>query len=689
MAQQIIIDIVADTKKLTSGIDDTNKQLGGMSKSLKTAASAAAGLASAFVLKKGISFLKDGIEEAKDAAAAMRAATATFGQGSKALEQITKDAEKFGKELAIDNDELIKLGTQLGSRLPDDVKASSVQLVKIFKDVEAFTGGAVSAEAAGNKLAKAFADGKLKATELQKVFPNLSQSVYDQAEALSKAGKNTEALNLLTDAAAKKYGDAASKNVDATQKFNVALDNFKETLGTKVLPILEKGIDFLTKILDAFDALPGPVQNVVLAFGAIVAIGGPMLTFAASMSTAMTTLGITSTAGSVGLNLVRVALAGLGIGLVIAAIVLLVENWDTVVDVVKKVWEKIKDFGEWFYPFIKDTFEKVWDKVKEVWDLIWNKTKEIVSNIIDWVKNNWPLLLGILTGPFGLFAAYLIKHKDEILETLKTGWEAIKTKVVEIAEGLVKGVSSWFNALKDYFAGLFKKGADTIYSVLENGWNAIKENTLAIFEILVTALQIVWLKIGTVIVDNVSSIVTGSVNKFNELKDKAILAFKKLQTAASEIWGLIKDYIGNAVDNIKNKFSEVYGKMIEVGKDIARGIADGLTSMTGWFRTLLASWINNNIPGWVKKVLQISSPSKVMMNIGEQITQGLFSGMQTTTNQGITLPTINLGTGAASTQAPIVVNITAGLGTDPYTLGQVVSDALRKYGTVSRNAVIN
>ncbi len=197
MAQQIVIDIVAETKKLTQGLDDTNKQLGGLDKNIKAAAKSAVALASAFVLKQGISFLKDGIEEAKDAAAAMRAANATFGEGSEALKKITKDAEKFGKELSVDNDELIKLATQLGSRLPKEIQASSVELVKIFKDVEAFTGGAVAAEAAGGKLAKAFADGELSAKELQKIFPNLNASIYEQAEALSKAGKNQEAVNLL------------------------------------------------------------------------------------------------------------------------------------------------------------------------------------------------------------------------------------------------------------------------------------------------------------------------------------------------------------------------------------------------------------------------------------------------------------------------------------------------------------
>jgi hypothetical protein len=373
MAQQITVDIVAETKKLTSGINDANSQIDGMSTKLKGVVAAAGAAASAFVLKQGVTFLKQGIDEAKEAQEVMRAATTTFGEGSAALAKITADADKFGKALAVDNDELIDLATQLGSRLPKEIQSSSVELVKIFKDVEAFTAGAVTAEGAGNKLAKAFADGTLKAGELTKVFPGLEQSVYDQAEALSAAGDNQGALNLLVEAGSKKYDDAAAKNVTSTQKFDKALADFKETLGTKVLPFLEKGIDALTRLIGVFDGLPGPVQNLTLGLLAVVAIGGPFLTFLASAKTAMITLGITTTTTTGATLASRVALVAstvatgaataaqwllnaamlaapwiaviAGIALLVAAIVGLVKNWDTVTAVVGKVWTAIKNFG--------------------------------------------------------------------------------------------------------------------------------------------------------------------------------------------------------------------------------------------------------------------------------------------------------------------------------------------------------
>jgi hypothetical protein len=414
MANQITIDIVAQTQKLTSGINDANTQIDGMSTKLKGAAAAAGAAASAFVLKQGITFLKQGIDEAKEAQETMRAATTTFGEGSAALQKITEDADKFGKAIAVDNDVIIQLATQLGSRLPADSKALSAELVNLAFDVEAFTGGAVSADAVTGKLAKAFADGQLKATELTKIFPDLEASVYAQAEALSKAGDNQGALNLLTDEGQKKYGEAAESNVTSTQKFETALADFKETLGTKVLPILEKGIDFLTKVIEAFDALPGPVQNVIIGVTALVAIGGPLLTFLASAKTAMVTLGIVNgtTAGSIGLatvatNLLKIALAGLGIGLVIAAIVLLVQNWDTVTEAVDKLWEKIKD-----------VIPKAWAKVMEFKD----KVVGFVKNIVD---------------------AYL-SIPGKMLEVGK-----------DIVEGLWQGMSNMVGWLKDKVTGLF------------------------------------------------------------------------------------------------------------------------------------------------------------------------------------------------------------------------------------------
>lgn len=422
MAQQITIDIVAETKKLASGINDANNQIEGMNSKLKGVVAAAGAAASAFVLKQGVTFLKQGIDEAKEAQLTMREANTTFGEGSATLAKITADAEKFGKAIAVDNDEIIKLSTQLGARLPEDSKALSAELVNLAFDIEAFTAGALSAETVTNKLAKALADGELKAADLEKIVPGLTSAVYDQAEALSKAGKNQEALSLVIDAAQKKYGDAAEKNVTSTQRFETALANFKETLGVKVLPILEKGIDLLTKVIEVFDGLPKPVQNVTIGLTALVGIGGPLLGFLASAKTSMATLGLISTtsAGGIGAatiatNLFSIALRAIPILAVIAAIVLLVKNWDNVTEAVSKVWNKVKEFSSGILESAKSIGINL---IKGLW--------AGVESMIDWLEN---------------------KIKNSLVGKLVTqvtklfGVKSPSTVFAEIGENLVKGLA--------------------------------------------------------------------------------------------------------------------------------------------------------------------------------------------------------------------------------------------------------
>lgn len=437
MANQITIDIVAETKKLTSGINDANTQIDGMSNKLKGAAAAAGAAASAFVLQQGVTFLKQGIDEAKEAAETMRAATTTFGEGSDALKKITADADAFGKAISVDNDVIIQLATQLGSRLPEDSKALSAELVNLAFDVDAFTGGAITAEAVTAKLGKAFADGEITAKELTKIIPGLDDATYAMAETMSAAGDNQGALNLLIEAGQKKYGDAAESNVTASQKLDVTLANLKETIGAKLLPTIEKLIGFVTTAIEKFSALPGPVQNVVLALAALVAIGGPILTFLASAKTALITLGIVTKAQTGSQIALNAAMLANPIGIVIAAIlaiiavgVLLWKNWDTVTEYAGKLWDKIK--------------------------LVFN-----------WIKDNWKLVLGFLTGPIGTAISLItdnfdkIKNKaSEIVNAIQNLFDDLPGKMSSIGKnivsGLWNGMQSMVSWLRDRVTGFFK-----------------------------------------------------------------------------------------------------------------------------------------------------------------------------------------------------------------------------------------
>lgn len=466
MANIVTIDIVAETKKLTSGINDANGQIDGMSTKLKGAAAAAGAAASAFVLKQGVTFLKQGIDEAKEAQETMRAATTTFGEGSAALQKITEDADKFGKQIAVDNDVIIQLATQLGSRLPADSKAASAELVNLAFDVQAYTGGALSAEAITGKLAKAFADGELTAKELTKIVPDLDDATYAMAETMSKAGDNQGALNLLIEAGQKKYGDAAESNVTASQRLDTTLANLKETIGAKLLPTIEKLIGFATTIIEKFSELPGPVQNVILGLTAIVAIGGPLLGFFASAKTALITLGLVSEGAAVGTTLLNVALKAIPILAVIALIVLLVANWDTVTEAVGKVWEKIKEY-----------LPKAWEKVKEF-------AGKVIGFAVDIVK-------AYVSLPLKMF-----EIGQDLLKGLWNGIVSLKNWLQDKVGDLFGSVTGWakkalgIKSPSKIFAGIGKNIAQGLWTGLKAEKSYLKDNFSTFFGDIIPALTV-------------------------------------------------------------------------------------------------------------------------------------------------------------------------------------------------------
>jgi len=92
-------------------------------------------------------------------------------------------------------------------------------------------------------------------------------------------------------------------------------------------------------------------------------------------------------------------------------------------------------------------------------DAVWGTIKTVYN----WVKDNWPLLLTILTGPFGLMVAVIIKNRDSI-------WDAIKAVFNWIDDTWHK-ISGWlsapFKAAWDVIKPIFDKIEGAIGTVVE------------------------------------------------------------------------------------------------------------------------------------------------------------------------------------------------------------------------------
>jgi hypothetical protein len=156
--------------------------------------------------------------------------------------------------------------------------------------------------------------------------------------------------------------------------------------------------------------------------------------------------------------LVRVAML---IGLLIAAVIYAYTKFGWFRTAVDAVWSALKTGGtavvNWFTGPFKNFFTKT--------------IPGIFQFTLDWVKRNWPWILGALGGPIGLAVVAIIKHWDDIKRGLSSAWSAIKrTTLYPIRDFFTKTIPGWGNTLRDRMVGAF----DGARKGIKTAWDKIK-----------------------------------------------------------------------------------------------------------------------------------------------------------------------------------------------------------------------
>jgi hypothetical protein len=81
------------------------------------------------------------------------------------------------------------------------------------------------------------------------------------------------------------------------------------------------------------------------------------------------------------------------------------------------------------------------------WDTIWSGIQAAIGAVWDWIKGNWPLLLGILLGPIALAAALIYQYWDQV--------KAAAFAVIAFIESIWNSLVSFFEGIPGRVAGFF------------------------------------------------------------------------------------------------------------------------------------------------------------------------------------------------------------------------------------------
>ncbi|MDV9190768.1 phage tail tape measure protein [Streptomyces sp. SR27] len=214
-----------------------------------------------------------------------------------------------------------------------------------------------------------------------------------------------------------------------------------------------------------------------------------------------------------------------------------------------------------------------------------------------WLLAMGPIAL-VIAAVVGI-VALIVANWDTIVSATKAAWDWVWGKLKEIGQAILDFFLNW-----------------TLVGLIIKNWDSIKAGTLRIWNATIDWVKGIpgrivdfflnWTLVG-LIIKHWDSIKSGTARKAGEM-----LAWVR------GLPGKIAGYFGD------------FGSMLyDKGKDLIKGLWNGIKGMGSWLKSTLMSWAKDLIPGPIAKALGIKSPSRLMRDkIGKFIPAGIVEGIK-------------------------------------------------------------
>ncbi|MED4172558.1 phage tail tape measure protein [Halalkalibacterium halodurans] len=340
-----------------------------------------------------------------------------------------------------------------------------------------------------------------------------------------------------------------------------------------------------------------------------------------------------------------------------------------VVDYVSEKIDQLKSFWEENGDQIRQAWENVWGVIKAVyntviapifgfiinnlyllkyvWNAVWIVVKYIVISTWEAIKNVINGALNIILGIVKFFSALFTGDFGGMWEGIKqifSGalefiWGLIQLvfigRILKIGKALFMGLRNIVTAGWNYIVNVFRNSVggiwgtiktvfSTIYqffrtiflairSVFTGAWNRIRNQTGTTMENIRGAISIAWNAIRTIFTAVLRFIVSWVRTQFSNVVNAVWTRMTNVWATIVNIWNLVIGFMRGI--NLR-----------EIGRNIIQGLINGIIAMGENLFKAVTGVVSNAVDG-VLSFLGIKSPSRLMMDVGEDTMAGFEIGV--------------------------------------------------------------
>lgn len=439
----LAIKILADAKGAQKGMQDASKSTSKFASGVgKASAVAAVGLAGVSAVM--VSGVKAAADDAQAQAILAKTMENTTGATDKQIASMEDFISKTSLASGVADDELRPALGNLLRATKDQTKAQ--ELLHTAMDISAATG-----------------------KPLEAVSQALSKGYLGNVGALGKMGVATKDAKGKTKTFAQilgdlqnQFGGAQAAKADTAagkmDRYKVAVDELKESVGASLLPVMEKLAGVLGKVADF--AAKHQKAFIIIA-GALVAVAAAVMAVNTALKIYRATMIVIQAVQAATFLTNPVFLIVAAIVLLVVAIVLLWKRSKTFRNFVLGMWKAIKAATRVVVDFFKAAWKVAFAIVKGYFTVYktivvtaFNVIKAIIKAVTGFFKSAWNTAVSVVTGYFNV-------------------WKAVVTGIFNGIKAVISTVASWLSTAFDVAVSTIKNVFTTLVDIVTAPFDAI------------------------------------------------------------------------------------------------------------------------------------------------------------------------------------------------------------------------
>lgn len=510
--------------------------------------------------------------ESRDAMGQVEAALKSMGSAAgRTKDQLADLATKGMRSSLYDDDEILRKVTanlltfgKISGKAFDQAQQAAI-------DLSARLGTDLQGSAV--MLGKALNDPVKGITALTRVGVSFTEAQKKQIKAMAETGNVAGAQSLILAELNRQYGGSAQAALDAAgplAKIKKSFDEISETVGAAILPALERLTPYIQRAADAFMNLSPGMQTAIVAGAALAAALGPVLIgLGALVGFAAPVLGFVKTL--VAAQGAGMAAAG-GLGSIAAVLIRLSPL-------------VLAGYVAW----------KNWDTIAPALESIGRG-------------------LGVLEGKVSSAAGSMSSTLEQFAANAVSSGAATQAQFDQISAGLAqirntgKVDPATAQSITDLIAKMQEAGtvtpqeAEKVRKALRDMWTAQdaaeKKDQF----------------------EQLASDIRGAF-------DWILKAQRDVDQASKVFWGNFWKGFSDFTQGLNRWGAEVGAKMLQIGRDMISGLIRGIMTGGPSLGAALTGLMNTGVAA-AKKAIDSNSPSRVFMEIGTYIGDGLAIGIE-------------------------------------------------------------